>query len=191
MTDDNSQLETVSIALGDGLAAEVRPLLPDDASLLEEGFMHLSPSSRFARFGVGMDHLSNHELRYLTEVDQRTHVAWGATIDGEAAGVSRYLVLADGNSAEIAVTVVDRFQRRGLGRKLFQALVAIARHDGLDTFRFEVDPSNEPVRWLIRDIAGGYPEPGNSLGEVTVANLPEDALDRPLVELMEAYRQRR
>lgn len=191
MTDNNSQLMTVSIPLGDGLAADIRPLLPGDAPLLEEGFENLSESSRFARFGMGLDHLSDQELRYLTDVDQHSHVAWGATIAGEAAGVSRYLVLPGGDSAEIAVTVVDRFQRHGLGRQLFQALVAIARHDGIKKFRFEVDPSNEPVHLLIRDIAGGYPEPGSSLGEVSVFYLPEGDIDRLLVELMENYRQAR
>lgn len=191
MMDDNSQLMTVSVPLAEGLVAEVRPILPGDVPLLEAGFEHLSESSRFARFGMGMDHLSNQELRYLTHVDHYGHVAWGATIAGDAAGVARYLVLPDGESAEIAVTVVDSFQRLGLGRHLFQALVAIARHDGLKTFRFEVDPSNEPVRWLIRDIAGGYPEPGSSLREVSVINLPERDLDQRLVDLMNIYRERR
>ncbi len=189
--DENSQLETVSVPLGDGLAADVRPLMPGDTSLLEAGFENLSDSSRFARFGMGIDHLSKQELRYLTDVDQHRHVAWGALIAGEAAGVARYLVLTDGVSAEIAVTVVDRFQRLGLGRQLFQALVAVARNDGLTAFRFEVDPSNEPVRWFMRDIAGGYPEPGNSPGEVSVVNLPEGDMDRQLVELMDSYRQPR
>ncbi|HEY5889965.1 MAG TPA: GNAT family N-acetyltransferase [Acidimicrobiia bacterium] len=189
--DENSQLETVSIPLGGGLAADVRPLMPGDTSLLEAGFENLSHSSRFARFGMGMDHLSKQELRYLTDVDQHHHVAWGALIAGEAAGVARYLVLPDDVSAEIAVTVVDRFQRLGLGRQLFQALVAVARHDGLAAFRFEVDPSNEPVHWFMRDIAGGYPEPGNSLGEVSIVNLPEGEMDRQLVEMMDSYRQPR
>ena len=187
--DENSQLETISIPLGGGLAADVRPLMPGDTSLLEAGFKNLSDSSRFARFGMGMDHLSKQELRYLTDVDQQRHVAWGALIGGEAAGVARYLVLPDGESAEIAVTVVDRFQRRGLGRQLFQALVAVARHDGLEALRFEVDPSNEPVHRFMRDIAGGYPEPGDSLGKVSIVNLPEGEVDRELVELMDNYRR--
>jgi acetyltransferase len=190
LMDDNSSHPTVSIPLAGGLVAEVRPVLAEDAPLLREGFAALSDSSRFARFGVGMGHLSGQELRYLTDVDQRRHVAWGATVNNRAAGIARYLTLPGGESAEVAVTVVDRFQQHGLGRQLFQALVAIARSDGLNAFRFEVDPSNQPVRWLIRDVAGGYPEPGGSWGEVSVVNLPEGEYDDVLVDLMELYRKR-
>lgn len=186
--DEQLQPKTAEIPLAGGLVASLRPILPSDAPLLEEGFSNLSESSRFSRFGVGMDHLSNQELRYLTEVDHRAHVAWGALVEDHAAGVARYLVLADGSSAEVAVTVVDRFQRHGLGRELFQALVAVARHDQLESFRFEVDPSNQPVQRLIRDVAEGFPQPGSSQGEVKISDLPYGDHDTDLVDLIEVYR---
>lgn len=186
--DNKYELPTVTVVLSDGLVATVRPILPTDAPLLKEGFANLSESSRFARFGMGMGHLTKQELRYLTEVDHRTHVAWGAMVGDDAAGISRYLVLEGGESAEVAVTVVDRYQRHGLGRQLFQALVAVARHDGLRTIRFEIEPSNLAVRRLIRDVAGGYPDSGAGQGEVRVVNLPEGAYDEELVALVESYR---
>jgi ribosomal protein S18 acetylase RimI-like enzyme len=186
--DDTSELATVSVPLTGGLVAEIRPILASDAPLLEEGFANLSESSRFARFGMGMNHLSKQELRYLTEIDHRTHVAWGAKIGNEAAGISRYLVLPGTQTAEIAVTVVDRYQRHGLGRQLFQALVAVARHDGLGNFLFEVEPTNQAVRSLIRDVAGGYPDLGMGNDEVSLVNLPRGEHDDDLVALIETYR---
>lgn len=180
-------LPTIEVGLANGLMAELRPIHPGDGALLEKGLAQLSEESRFARFGIGINRLTNRELRYLTEVDLVNHVAWGAMIGGESAGVGRYIVLSDQSCAEVAVTVVDRFQRRGLGRMLFRALTAAARHYGLTTFCFEVEPSNEAVkRLLIGDIE--VSPSGLLRGSVAIQNLPHDDLDRHFVELMELYR---
>lgn len=179
---------TIEVELVGGLVAELRPILPTDAPLLEEGFNDLSESSRFARFGFGIDHLTNHELRYLTDVDLVNHVAWGAIIDGNAAGISRYVVLPGEDCAEVAVTVVDRYQQRGLGRRLFDALAAVARHDVLTAFCFEVAPTNEPVRRLFRDIVGQNADTGLLHGRMPVSDLPDGDHDSEFVALIEHYR---
>lgn len=181
-------LETVEIKLRSGLKAEFRPILPSDAPLLVEGLAGLSESSRFARFGVGISQLSGQELRYLTEVDHRNHVAWGATINGEAAGVGRYFIIEAEDCAEVALAVVDRFQRQGLGRALFDALTAVARHDGLPGFCFEVASSNEAVKRLLRGLTGQETSSGLLHGRALVADLPTGDYDDELIALIEKYR---
>ena len=115
MPNNRQEQFVVPVTLRDGSIAEIRPIGPADKGLLVEGLPQMSPKSKFARFGSGIASLSAAELRYLTDVNQVSHVAWGAVIDDEPAGVGRYIV--DGAAeAEIAVTVVDEFQRRGLGR---------------------------------------------------------------------------
>lgn len=185
---EKQPLRTIGVQLRNGVTAEIRPLLPDDASLLEEGFVGLSESSRFARFGMGISHLSHQELAYLTDVDQINHVAWGATIAGEAAGVARYVVLPGGEAAEVAVTVVDRFQRIGLGTVLFRALTAVARHDGLAIFDFEIDPSNKPVMKMLSRLSTAPTGTGLVHGEVAINELPEHPVDANVVDLLEEYR---
>lgn len=183
-------LPTIEVPLQGNLVAELRPVLSDDAPLIEQGLAGLSEQSRFSRFGIGIDRLTNQELRYLTDVDLFNHVAWGATIEGDGAGVGRYVVLEDGTSAEVALTVVDRFQRRGLGKTLFRALTAVARYDGIETFRFEVEPSNEAVKRLVI----GDTEVGASgllAGSVELTDLPEDERESAYVELIGHYRQER
>ena len=186
--DTSSQLETVGIELKSGTIAEVRPILPIDAPLIVEGLSGLSESSRFARFGVGIHNLSNQELKYLTEVDQRTHVAWGATIGGEPAGVGRYFVIPEEGCAELALTVVDRFQRRGLGRALFDVLTAVARHDGVPSFCFEVASSNAPVMRLLRELTGQETSSGLLHGKANIADLPVTPYEEELISLLEKYR---
>ena len=142
---------TLSIALRDGSVAELRPILPDDRPLLVEGLRQLSVESRFARFGTGVASLTDSELDYLTVVDQVNHVAWGATVEGAPAGVGRYVRLPEQDCAEIAITVIDEHQGRGLGRLLFDAVVASARENRIPEVCFAVQPFNRAVREILID----------------------------------------
>lgn len=135
----------------DGVILTLSPIIKTDKKLFEEGIEELSLESRFARFGQGVGNLSQRELDYLTDVDQRNHVAWGAAIEEEVAGVGRY-ILQDGTTAEVAVTVLDAMQRRGIGRALFAALVAVARADGIHELAFETRADNKAVMSMISDL---------------------------------------
>ena len=74
------------------------------------------------RFLTGnKNELSPAELRYFTEIDHHDHEALGAVdrANGRGVGVARYVrSLEDSQTAELAVTVVDEWQGRGLGTEL-------------------------------------------------------------------------
>jgi acetyltransferase len=180
----------IQVELHDGTLAELRPLTADDRDLLLEGLSRLSEESRFARFGSGRSHLQDSEIRYLTDVDQVSHVAWGATIDGHAAGVGRYIA-GDGASAEIAVTVVDRYQRIGLGRALFDALIASARAGGVGTLWFSIQPWNRAVIEMMREFEVRYDEAEGMLsGRIAVDDVPPGERDAEFVHLLDRFRRR-
>ena len=61
--------------LADGTKVTLRLITPADAEPLRQGFLRLSPTSRYRRFLSGMSELSDDMLRYLTEVDGIDHVA--------------------------------------------------------------------------------------------------------------------
>jgi len=189
MTSNDQEQNVVPITLRDGSIAEIRPIGPADQGLLIEGLRQMSPQSKFARFGSGISGLSAAELRYLTDVNQVSHVAWGAIIDGEPAGVGRYIV--DGAAeAEIAVTVVDRFQRRGLGRALFDALAASARAAGIESFHFAIEPWNRSVLRMLPGIQAGQDEGDGMLtGRIELAAVPTSGHERELVDLLDRCRQ--
>lgn len=186
--DTSPQHRTLKLELKDGLVADLRPILPEDAPLLEEGLNELSEASRFARFGVGLDHLSKHELTYLTDLDLFNHVAFGAMVGDEGAGIARYVMLPDRKCAEVAVTVVDRFQRKGLGRQLFNSLVAVARHDQVPVFCFEVSPTNEPVKRLLRVVTGQGAAIDLLHREVPISEIPSTPMEAEVVSLLQEYR---
>ncbi|MGH8951930.1 MAG: GNAT family N-acetyltransferase [Acidimicrobiia bacterium] len=180
---------TIEISLRDGTVAEMRPISPEDRGLLAEGLSRMSEQSRFARFGTGVSSLSDSELRYLTEVDQVSHVAWGATIDDEPAGVGRY-ILAGGSEAEIAITVVDRYQLRGLGRLLFEALAASARAAGVSAFTFSIEPWNRSVLRMLPGVSIELDEADGMLtGGVDLAEIPPGDHDQDFVDLLDRCRQ--
>lgn len=185
MPDDRPRLV---VTLPDGAEALLSPLGPDDRELLKDGLDHLSLESRYNRFGQGRSALSEAELDYLVGVDQADHVAWGVAIDGEGAGVGRY-IRTDDDCAEIAVTVLDEFQRRGLGRLLFEALAAVARADGVTEFCFQVEPDNDAVNEMIRGVEVTLDEPGRVLlGRVAIADLDVTPRDGDYVRIIEEVR---
>lgn len=135
----------VEVRLDDGSLALLSPLSKEDRHYLVEGLQEMSIESRFSRFGQGRYGLTEGEWDYLTNVDQSRHVAWGAVVDGFGAGVGRYIILDTGDCAEVAMTVLDEYQGRGVGTALFLALVAVARSDGVPALCFDVVPSNNRV----------------------------------------------
>lgn len=153
--------QPLRLSLRDGAPVLLRPLRAEDQHYLAEGLERLSAGTRLSRFFTPIAHLSEQQLAYLSGVDQEHHVAWGAmAATGEGLGVGRYARLAsEPEVAEIAVTVVDEAQRRGLGSLLLGILYLSAQAHGVRSFRAIVLPENrELVRWLC-DLGGrAHPE---------------------------------
>ncbi|WP_257458038.1 GNAT family N-acetyltransferase [Archangium lipolyticum] len=147
------------LALADGSWAELRMVRPEDAALLRDGFERLSPRSRFQRFMSAKPRLSQDELRYLTSVDGERHVALGAVTWSPSGrevglGVARFFRLAEApETAEVAITVVDDAQGKGLGRVLLERLVEAARERGVECFEFRVLAGNLPMCRLVQRLA--------------------------------------
>jgi acetyltransferase len=147
--------------LRDGTAVRLRLIAPDDKELLRRGFERWSAESRYARFLVPKQRLSDEELRYLCEVDQETHFALGAIAEagdghGEAhgLGIARFICLRDEpGTAEAAIAVADEAHGKGLGRLLFLRLCAAAAERGVERFRCEVLCSNRSMQRLVDEIA--------------------------------------
>lgn len=143
-----------TLPLLDGTPALFRPVTPADKERLQEGLEMLSPEARYLRFFSPINHLSEEELRFFTEVDQINHVAWGAINandpDFPGLGVARFVrIPKTPKTAEAAVTVLDHYQRKGLGTILVCLLYLLARDRGVHTLRGTVLPENRfLIDWL-------------------------------------------
>lgn len=145
--------------LRDGTRAQLRCVRAEDKELLREGFARLSPESRYRRFLSAKNHLSDHELRYLTEVDGDRHFAIGARrldadgVEAEGLAIARYVRLPEQPEvAEAAIAVVDPMQGQGLGTLLLRRLVEAAIERGVKRFRCVVLASNDPMRHLLESL---------------------------------------
>ena len=129
--------EGTPTVLRDGSTVLIRQVRGTDAPLLADGFARLSARSRQLRFLGPKKMLSAAELRYLTDVDHHDHEAIGALspAEGRGVGITRYIRDADDpRAAEIAVTIADDWQGRGLGTELLARLSDRARQAGIGRF---------------------------------------------------------
>jgi len=143
------------VVLRDGSTVLIRAVRADDAPLLADGFSRLSSESRQLRFLTVKQALSQAELRYFTHVDHHDHEALGALHpgNGRGVGIARYIRHAeDPAAAEVAVAVVDDWQRRGLGTELLNQLADRAREEGIRRFTALVAADNVAVRELLHDV---------------------------------------
>ena len=145
-------MSAVSVPLRDGTSVVIRPVDPADRALVAAGFEHLSEQSRYQRFFRVVDHLTDDELDFFTDVDHDQHEAVGAvTEDGtRGLGIARYIRLAPGSDkAEVAIVVADEAQGRGIGRALMEELARRARAQGITRFVAQTGSDNRPFRRLM------------------------------------------
>jgi GNAT superfamily N-acetyltransferase len=158
--------------LRDGSRVPVRPVRSTDALLLAEGFARLSERSRRMRFLGKKEELSAGELRYYADVDHHDHEALVALdpADGRGAGVARYVRDADDpQAAEIALTIADDWQGRGLGTVLLARLSDRGRQEGICRFTAVVSYDNVPMGMLLRSVGAVETDRGFGTVEYDIA----------------------
>jgi GNAT superfamily N-acetyltransferase len=172
--------------LEDGAEILIRPLVYGDRFELAVGFTELSLRSRQLRFFQAPDALGSDELEYLTNIDYQNHFAFAALLLGgpgpKGIGVGRYLRNpSDPTIAEVAVTVMDVHQRRGVGTLLTRALGGVAAERGIHTFVSYVQWGNDlAVESLAREGARVLPdEPGIARIEIDIPAVTADVADSP------------
>ena len=147
--------EGTPVVLRDGSQVQIREVRGSDAPLLADGFARLSARSRQQRFLSPKHSLSAAELRFLTEVDHHDHEAIGALspADGRGVGIARYIRdPGDPEAAEIAVTIADDWQGRGLGTELLARLSDRARQEGICRFTATVAYGNAAMATLLQNM---------------------------------------
>jgi GNAT superfamily N-acetyltransferase len=149
------------VQLRDGSRVRLARVTPADAPVIEEGFARLSEESRRLRFLTAKPSLSKAELEYLTQVDGHDHEALGA-IDpesGDGVGIGRWVRDKEKPTrAEVAVTIADDWQGRGLGTLLLERLSERAREEGISTFTALVAADNVSMQRLLDRLEGPVQE---------------------------------
>ncbi|MFA5662938.1 GNAT family N-acetyltransferase [Castellaniella sp.] len=138
----------------------LRPIRPEDATLLQEFVRRLSDETRYMRFVSMLRELTPRMLARYTRIDYDREVALVAVIqvpNPENRGLLRECIVGfahclrnpDGRGAEFALVIADDWQRRGLGAELMRSLIGLARQQGLSYIEGLVLATNRPMLGLM------------------------------------------
>src|SRR5512143_2614176 len=134
----------------------IRPIRPEDAELTQRFVRSLSEESRYFRFMDAVSELSPAALARLTQIDYTREMAFLALAEIEGRevelGVARYAINPDGESCEFALVVSDQWQKQGIGHKLMDVLMDVARARDLKVMEGEVLKTNRPMLKLAEGL---------------------------------------
>ena len=144
---------SVMETLRDGSRIEIRALQPTDRDELQSAVGRMSDESIHRRFFAPKRHFSEREIDFYLNVDFVNHVALVAVSDADGRpliiGGGRYIMTQPG-VAEVAFSIDDAHQGRGIGGLLMRHLGAIARASGLRELVAEVLPGNTAMLTVFK-----------------------------------------
>lgn len=141
----------IPVRMRDGTALYLRPVLPGDNERTANGPVEFSSETLYRRF-QSIRTPSKTLMGYLFEVDYVEHFVFVLTdgLDGPVVADARF-VRGEANpaEAEIAFTVGDAYQGRGIGTFLMGAISVAAGYDGVQRFTAQVLSDNQPMRAIL------------------------------------------
>ncbi len=164
------------VVLRSGRTLRIRPVRPEDADGLKRMFGNLSKESLYSRF---FDlRTADEALRYSpAEVDYVHDFGVVGEVGDEVIAVAHYFAFPRRpTTAECAFTIADRYHGLGIGTKLLEKLVEVARTRGITQFQAEVLPENQ--RMLDVFLGSGFDATSRSSEgtvHVTFPILPTEA----------------
>jgi RimJ/RimL family protein N-acetyltransferase len=143
----------VAELLNDGSRVQIRAQRPTDREAVLAAVRRASAKTLYQRFLGVRREFSEEELHFFLEIDQVSHVVLVAeTVEDSGTvivGGGRY-VLVEPRRAEVAFTVIDAYQKRGIGTALMRRLAAIGREAGLTELVAEVLADNTPMMKVFK-----------------------------------------
>ncbi len=149
MADYPAQWES-DVVLADGGTVRLRPIRADDEAGLLALYERLSDESVYLRFFSPVPRPAAAQLERLTSIDYRDRMAFVAELASEIVAVARYDRTGD-STAEVAFTVRDDQQGRGLGTLLLEYLASVALANGITAFAADTLPHNRKMLGVLRD----------------------------------------
>jgi acetyltransferase len=142
--------------LEDGTPVLLRPMKPEDESLVSEFLSSCSEDTVYFRYFKYIKKWTHEMLIRFTQNDYDRELglmAIGQPPGPEVMmGVSRLVMAADRSTAEFAVIVADPWHGRGLGEKLIARVIEIARDNEVKLLGGDVLATNLPMLGLVKKL---------------------------------------
>jgi RimJ/RimL family protein N-acetyltransferase len=140
-----AEIRVERVRLEDATDVVIRPLERSDREALTDLYGRLGKHSRYHRFFACPERLPSSWADGLLDLSPGRRIGLVAVPERDACRIvalADYTVARDGDYAEIGCLVEDTWQNRGLGRVLFERLLALAAERGLRVFVAYVHGSN-------------------------------------------------
>jgi acetyl coenzyme A synthetase (ADP forming)-like protein len=143
--------EPTDVILRDGSTLRLRAPLAADTDALLEFFAGLSQESRYLRFH-GFPAIGPKLAEPVVDPDWDERGALVGSIGGRIVALANWARLRNRRAAEVAFTVADDFQRRGIGTRLLEQLAPLAADAGIEEFVAVVLPENRTMLGVFRNV---------------------------------------
>ena len=154
------------VVLRDGSTVRIRVMRPSDEAGLCDLLSSLSEESRWLRFYCNQNRAAiAAEAHREANLDQSFGLV-AVSGDERVVGHAFYVAISD-KRAEVAFTIANDFQGRGLGSILLGQLAQVASANGIQIFEAEVVAANHRMLHVFR--ASGFPiEVSATVGQLSV-----------------------
>jgi GNAT superfamily N-acetyltransferase len=140
----------------DGQVVTIRPIRSSDTAMEAAFIRKLSLEAKHYRFFGAVKELSAAEIQRLCTADGPHEMAFVATVQEEdrevEIGVCRYAPDSKADVREMAVTIADKWQHKGLGKLLITHLVSAARQFGVRKLYSLELADNTMMRQLAQEV---------------------------------------
>jgi len=139
-----------TFVLRDGTQLSLRMIQFTDEPRMKNLVYQLSQQTMYSRFMRHMKVVPQKDIQNFVFIDHRSEVGLVATLP-EASGeeivaVGRYFLDPKTNRAEVAFTVRDDWQSKGIGTHVMRALMEVAKRNGIRGFTAEVLAENKRMQ---------------------------------------------
>ena len=133
----------------DGLELFFRPVKASDERLFQEYLYHLSERSVYLRFFHVRKDFPHELAQELVAVDYEENLGLVGTLGtsdtSPIVAAGHWMLDCNENMAEVAFSVADDYQHRGIGTHLLRFLVRVAREQGIRGFKATVMLANRAM----------------------------------------------
>ena len=139
-----------------GVKLLLRPVKISDVYLLQDFFSLLSKDSLYSRYHSARKVMTYEQLQNFITIDYRKEMIILALLNDsgieEMVGMGEYRITGKSLIADIALTVRDDFQNKGIGKKMFSYLTQLARNEGILGFTADVLADNTSLNNMSENI---------------------------------------